>query len=372
MKLKEYKKQILIIICIFCILIAIGLIYMTYMLNRIEANTNNSIKTIVKNDANTLKNKITEQKAILQSVTNEILSDNIIDKNKIFEIYEKSEVNSRFIRMGIMYENGLVLTNDGYELDYSNEIDNFFSNNEIHISENRKSKIDGEDINIYSQAITLDDKKIAILLIVKTDSYKDIFSNKIFEGKGFSYIVNKNAEIVVNSNTDRGTGNLIENIKEMIIGRSKQRFLENEEKIKQNIINGVSETRTLQTKFGKLYMAYEDIGINNWDIVSFIPAKAIAGEVNRALLTTFILSVIVILTIWAIFIYMSITNIKKQKQLYEYAYIDPITKQGNVYYLKKIGQEILKKENLENKYIMILDINRFKMINRAYGYKVRR
>ena len=48
---------------------------MTYMMERIEANTNNSIKTIVKNDANNLKTEITEQKAILQSVTNEILSD---------------------------------------------------------------------------------------------------------------------------------------------------------------------------------------------------------------------------------------------------------------------------------------------------------
>ena len=150
---------------------------MTYMMERIEANTNNSIKTIVKNDANNLKTEITEQKAILQSVTNEILSDNIVDKDKIFDMYERSDITSRFVRMAIMYEDGRTITNDGHEVDYSDEIDNFFSNNEIHISENRESKIDGGDINIYSQAIELDNEKIAILLIVKTDSYKNIFSN---------------------------------------------------------------------------------------------------------------------------------------------------------------------------------------------------
>ena len=207
--MKEHKKQIVIIIIIFLFLILVGIAYMTYMLDRVEANTNNSIQTIVKNDANNLKTEITEQKAILQSITNEILLDNIVDTDKIFDMYERSDITSNFIRMAIMYEDGKTITNDGYEIDYSNEIDNFFSNNEILISENRKSKIDGEEINIYSQAIELEDEKIAILLIVKTDSYKDIFSNKIFEGKGFSYIVDNSGNIVGSANRDKETGDLI-------------------------------------------------------------------------------------------------------------------------------------------------------------------
>src|SRR5699024_7755854 len=113
------------------------------------------------------------------------------------------------------------ITNDGYEVDYSDEIDNFFSNNEIHILENRTSKIDREEINIYSQAINLENEKIAILLIVKTDSYKDIFSNKIFEGRGFSYIVDNTGNIVVSANIDKNTGNLIDNIEQMLVGSSK-------------------------------------------------------------------------------------------------------------------------------------------------------
>ena len=173
MKFQENKKPIIVIIIIFLLLVTVGVIYMTYMLDRIEANTNNSIKTIVKNDADNLKTEITEQKAILQSITNEILSDNIVDKEKIFEQYEKSDVTSKFVRMAIMQENGKTITNDDYEVDYSDEKDNFFSNNEIRVSESRISKIDGEEITIYSQAIDLDKERIAILLIVKTDSYKN-------------------------------------------------------------------------------------------------------------------------------------------------------------------------------------------------------
>lgn len=368
--MKDNRKQIVTIIIIFLILITILIAYMTYMLNRIEANTNNSIKTIVKNDANNLKTQITEQKAILQSITNEILSDNIVDTKKIFDMYEKSDVTSHFIRMAIMYEDGRTITNDGHEVDYSDEIDNFFSNNEIHISENRISKIDEEEITIYSQAISIENEKIAILLIVKTESYKDTFSNKVFEGKGFSYIVNKDGTIIVSANTDKETGNLIENIEQMLVGSSRERFEASKNTIQDNIKNEVSGSRTLQTTDGQYYMVYEPIGVNDWSIATFIPSKAIAGEANRALLTTFILAIIVIFIILSICIYIVISNNKKQKQLFEYAYIDPISKKGNIYYFRKKGQEMLDKEkSKENQYLLVLDINKFKMINKAYGYK---
>ena len=368
--MKDNKKQIVTIIIIFLILVTILIAYMTYMLNRIEANTNNSIETIVKNDANNLKTQITEQKAILQSITNEILSDNIVDTKKIFDMYERSDVTSHFIRMAIMYEDGRTITNDGHEVDYSDEIDNFFSNNEIHISENRISKIDEEEITIYSQAISIENEKIAILLIVKTESYKDTFSNKVFEGKGFSYIVNKDGTIIVSANTDKETGNLIENIEQMLVGSSRERFEANKNTIQDNIKNEVSGSRTLRTTDGQYYMVYEPIGANDWSITTFIPSKAIAGEANRALLTTFILAIIVIFIILSICIYIVISNNKKQKQLFEYAYIDSITKKGNIYYFRKKGQEMLDKEkSKENQYLLVLDINKFKMINKAYGYK---
>lgn len=372
--MKENKKQLIILIVIFLLLVVVGIAYMTYMLERIENNTNNSIKTIVKNDASNLKTEITEQKAILQSITNEIILDNIVDNKKIFDMYERSDITSKFIRMAIMYEDGKTITNDGFEVNYSDEIDNFFSNNEIHISENRNSKIDGKPINIYSQAIELQNEKIAILLIVETDSYKDIFSNKVFEGSGFSYIVDGEGKIVVSANADEETGNVLQNIEQMLEGDTKEKFIENKNIIKENIKNGDSGTRTLQTANGQYYMVYEPINVNDWSIVTFIPSKAIAGEVNKALFITFLVAIAVVLIILSICIYVVVLNNKKQKQLFEYAYIDMITKKWNIYYFRKKGQEIIEDKNRievnTKQYILILDINKFKMINKSFGYKV--
>lgn len=88
----------------------------------------------------------------------------------------------------------------------------------------------------------------------------------------------------------------------------------------------------------------------------------------KILLTSFFLSCGVIVFILGVLIYIAISDIKKQRKLYQYAYIDPVTKKGNIYYFRKNGQERLDKEPKKYKYIIVLDINKFKMINKAYGY----
>ena len=261
------------------------------MINKIETNASKSIQPITKTDANNLNTKITKQKEILQSVVNQITQDNDINEEKIFDFYERSDITSNFIRMGIMYENGYTITNDGYKVDYSEEKDNFFSINEILISENRESKINGEEINIYSKVVDINKEKVAILLIVNTDLYKDIFSNQIFEGEGFSYIVNKDGNIVVNGNEKFDTKKIMDIIQSNI-----------DQEIKIVDMDG-----------SKYYIAREDIGINNWSIVSFIPSKIIAGEINKALRMTFVLVIIVILVILSISSYILVINMKKRK-----------------------------------------------------------
>lgn len=88
----------------------------------------------------------------------------------------------------------------------------------------------------------------------------------------------------------------------------------------------------------------------------------------RILITVFLLSIGIILFMLGVLLYVAISDIKKQRKLYEYAYIDPVTKKGNSYYFKKIGQERINKEPKKYKYMIIFDINNFKLINKSYGY----
>lgn len=303
---------------------------MTYMINKIETNASNSIDTITKTDAENLNTKISKQKEILQTVASQITQDNEINEEKIFDLYEKSEITSNFIRMGIMYEDGYTITNDGYELDYSSEKENFFSDTEILISENRKSKINGEEINIYSKMIKIKKEKIAILLIVNTNSYKDIFSNKIFEGEGFSYITNREGNIVVSSN------------KEIDSKKIADIFQNNKDK----------KTKIIDIDGNKYYMALENIEVNKWSIVSFIPSKTIAGEINKALLTTFIMVIVVIIVILTILSYIVIINFKRRK---------------NYSALEKQIEKDMKKALKDNEFVVYYQPKVYAKTGKIYG-----
>lgn len=76
--------------------------------------------------------------------------------------------------------------------------------------------------------------------------------------------------------------------------------------------------------FVAIYMSYIINGLGNQ-----------TSNVMGMLLTTFFLSVGVILFILGVFIYIAISDIRKQRKLYEYAYIDTVTQKGNIYYFRK-------------------------------------
>ena len=64
--------------------------------------------------------------------------------------------------------------------------------------------------------------------------------------------------------------------------------------------------------------------------------------------------------------YLSFSNNKKIS-LYNLAYIDPFTELGNYYYFCKEGNKFIQK-NTAPKYILILDIEKFRAFNSYYGH----
>ncbi|MDE5830762.1 MAG: diguanylate cyclase, partial [Clostridia bacterium] len=67
-------------------------------------------------------------------------------------------------------------------------------------------------------------------------------------------------------------------------------------------------------------------------------------------------------------IYISISNQNKNHRIYKVAYIDPVTLLGNETYFKGNGSIYLEGKTAKNKYIITIDINKFKALNKVYGY----
>ena len=196
---KKYFITFIFISVIVLIMIVISYLYISYIQKLTDENTLKNLGELTKQDAVKIKNQIIQHKKILENIVNQVEKQDKITEKEIFNLYNENIANQEFSRLGIMYENGKTITSDNKEIDLSEDIDKFFNEDTLQISKSRKSKIDEEEINIYSKKTRINGKNIVILLVLETEKYEEIFAESIYNGKGYEYIINSSGEIIANS-----------------------------------------------------------------------------------------------------------------------------------------------------------------------------
>ena len=358
MKNKNIITISLIVLILLCLVI-VSIMYLKNIQNLINKNTMQNLGELTKQEAVKIENKLEEDMRILNNISNQVLNNNITDENKIFEIYNQNEGKNNFTRMAIMHKDGKTITSDGETVDLSEDIEYFFANNQLQISRSRKSKVDMQEINIYSKKVN----DIVLMLIVETAEYERLFANSIYNGNGYEYIITEAGELIANSANFENTKNIYTGLKENI--QSESEIIDN---IEKNIRNHISGQEKILINGQNYYISYSNIDINNWNLLIITPGNVVAEGLNKVLNLTFIISLSFIAIIILVSVYIITLNIRKNKELYKLAYIDPITKLGNYYYFCMEGQKIIDSNKKLTKYILTVDIEKFKVFNNHYGH----
>lgn len=386
---KIRNKYVFTLAILFLILIVsstIAIIYMQYIQNLIHENTLKNLGELTKQDAAKIENKIDEDVRILDSICNEIVFKKLTNKNDMFNIYNNNEGKMNFARMAILYKNGDAFTNDGKELSLLSDIEYFFGNDMVQVSGNRKSKIDENEINIYSKKININtdninsnnidgnninDEDIVIMLVVETEQYERLFSRSIYGGRGYEYIVDSSLDVIASSHVNDDTKNIYNllnnNINENIsVNKGKL------DEIKGSIVNKneIENQFIVEIEGHDIFISCNPLDINDWVLVIITPGSIVIEELNGVIKSIFVVAIIIILLILCISSYIIISNINKKQKLYDLAYIDPITKLGNYYFFLKTGQEVINKSYADNIYVLIIDIEKFRSFNQKYGHAV--
>ena len=358
MKKKNIITISIIVLIILCLVI-VSIMYLKNIQNLINKTTMQNLGELTKQEAVKIENKLEEDMRILNNISNQVLNNNITDENKIFEIYNQNEGKNNFTRMAIMHKDGKTITSDGETVDLSEEIEYFFANNQLQISRSRKSKVDMQEINIYSKKVN----DIVLMLIVETAEYERLFANSIYNGNGYEYIITEAGELIANSANFENTKNIYTGLKENI--QSESEIIDN---IEKNIRNHISGQEKILINGQNYYISYSNIDINGWNLLIITPGNVVAEGLNKVLNLTFIISLSFIAIIILVSVYIITLNIRKNKELYKLAYIDPITKLGNYYYFCMEGQKIIDSNKKLTKYILTVDIEKFKVFNNHYGH----
>lgn len=363
----RFLLPLLIIIVIFIISVALVEKYFIYIRTLTTDNTFKNLAELTKVDTSKLKNTIEEHERILETIVNEVEVNNPRTEDDIFQIFLRNSGNIEFSRIAILYEDGRTSTSDGEIVDLSDEVEEFFKTNEIQISKSRKSKVDEQEINVYSEKTNWNNQNIVILLVVETNKFEEIFSQSMYNGNGAEYIITDDGQIIANSRNEQNGNNIFEKLKY----NSKNQTDNNNnslEYLKQQILNEQDGQINYEIRGKNYYISCQDLEINDWNLLIITSGNAIAEDLNQLLNITFIISIVVIVIIIIISAYIVISNAIKRRNLYKLAYIDDVTKLGNYNYFKEVGQEFILSS--KDVYLIVLDIDKFKSFNKKYGHEL--
>ncbi len=368
MYLEKYKLNIQWILPIFIIILILSYFGVDYVKDLTYQNVYNNITELSEQTTAQLNHSITEQKKFVEIMVDSINSGYFKTPEEIFERYSHDLENYHFTRLVILDKQGNGTTSDGHIVKNYHNIQEFFNQDTVYLSENRPSTVSDNQVNIYSKTFTLNKKDLVLFATVNTEDYKEILLRRLFHGKGGTYLINNNGSILIDSFNDIKENNI--NLYDYI----KTSY--NLDKEDSNKINFMAENikakqvGTFDIKLEKKthFIHYEKLSVNDWYVVTLAPDDTIAKELTTFLGISLGVCLLVNFVIISICIYIDLSNQKKNHKLYKVAYIDPVTLLGNEAYFKDNGSIFLK-NSAKNKYIIVLDINKFKALNNIYGYE---
>lgn len=368
-KEKPYKLHILWILAVFIIMILLSIFYVEYIKDLSYQHVYQNIKELSEQTATQLNLSITDQKSFVEIMVESIDRGYFKTEAEIFERYQEDLEAYHFTRLVILDKQGNGTTSDGHKVrNYANIEEFFQQKDEVYLSENRPSTVTSNQVNIYSKIFEINGEEKVLMATINTADYKDILLRRLF-GKGGTYLVNNNGTVLIDSfeNIKEPNANLYEYIKNRYTPTTE----EEKEKINE-MARAIKnkQTGTFDVKLGAdtYFIHYEKVNINDWYVVTTASDDVIANELTALIVSSIGLCFVINILLTLIAIYIDVSNQKQNRKLYKVAYIDPITTLGNQAYFKENGSTYLQNQLDKNKYIVTVDINKFKALNNLYGY----
>lgn len=367
-QIKKYKLKTGWIFILFVVILILSFSYVKLVKNLIYKNVYNNITELSEQTATQLNLSISNQMNFVKIMVDLIDDGYFKTSEEIFNRFKGDLENYHFTRLVILDKEGNGKTSDGYIIKKYPNIEEFFKQDTVYLSENRPSIVSNNEVNIYSKTFKFNGKELVFMATINTEDYKEILLRKLF-GIGGTYLINNDGYILIDSFEDMQENNVnlydyIKNKYNLTDEDDINKLYNMEENIKEQKVG------TFDVKLGKntYFVHYEKVNINDWYVVTLVSEETIAKELIILVAISFGLCLFINFVIILISLYIDISNQKKNRRLYKTAYIDPVTLLGNENYFKENASKYLQNE-VKNKYIIAVDINKFKTLNNIYSYE---
>lgn len=283
------------------------------------------------------------------------------DVDKILSALKSHEKTYGFYNMGVIEPDGTCYTTFGEKLNLSG-YDYFLRSmqGESVMTEGYMEEEGTEMLNIFTEPVVIDGEvKLILTASYLTKDFLSMTDIPSFSDNGKSIVLDAYGRSVTRMNKK-----YLEDDSE---GEMACFLTEHPEVIPTD----TEENATFTYEYdGKRYVACcENLSMNRWKLLTYVPEDYLyqaSRSINKNI--TFII-VGLYLTVMAVACLFTYVYRKFQERIMDIVFWDRITKHKNYQYYRLRFDEKQEKE-LENKYLVNFDIDKFKMINLIYGVRV--
>jgi diguanylate cyclase (GGDEF)-like protein len=318
------------------------------------------------NAAALLKQEIENNYQSLQVSANLVAKAGVLDRNKIFSLLPLLAEGRSYIDIAIVSNEGQGYNLAGDFIDVSGEL--YYLNasqGQLNASDKLTYKEDNTPVTVIAVPIIEYGTSKGVLLATVSAQINNLalFNTEVEEGS-LIYLINEKKELV-----SYVTGTDIKNFNYDTI--VKDGYFHKQQESSMTIVDLSELFIEGDNTTEKSYIWDEKpIGINNWSVLigRIYSMNPITKDILRI---TNIMWVFITVSTFFLFMLMIISQRKSNRKVIKMLYLDPVTGGDNWYKFRMNANKILNSKQFAKKRFAIInfDINRFKIINDAYGYQ---
>lgn len=272
-------------------------------------------------------------------------------------------------RIAFSFVDGTSLTTDNIELNLAG-VDNFERalKGERLLTTVIEDVSDGSMVNVYSLPVlqSTTDEIIGVMSAVYySDTFENLLAASSFEGEGYTYIIDSEGNVVINSQHP----NAIKNLTNLFLYMEEHRE-KSVTSLKSSLNNaGEGFVEIDRDKADDMFAYYKKLNIGNWYVFSMVP-KNVAESTKVAVMSSVLVYCVAISWI-AIFVVLSIRHAMKEKNklLKEALYVDSLTGGRSYEKFRMDCKERLKNQQDKKAAFVFLDIDNFNLVSTLYGHE---
>lgn len=341
--------------------------YSHVLKNELRELVRNTLKEVSSQNVLIVQKEIEGDLSALTEIAERIGALEKADEDTIVRTLRGVTYRYSFKRMGFCSANGRAYTTDGSVFDPS-QWDWFQASmaGENCISEPLIDAVDGEEIIIFSAPVKRRDMVVGVVFATyRIESLKQILSVTSFEGEGYTYIIQRDGDKVVDSVNPTSFQNMtnIYNSMRNADGRNIQAIKD----LKQLLADGQTGYVIFYNKIGK-YMYVTPLGINDWFLADVVPVDFMESTSNDILYRTYAVCVVLAAICVIIVVMIYIEERRKKKQMQNLLYVDELTG-GDTHAKFLLDVEKKVSGTYREAAFVMMDLDDFKLINELFGYE---